>query len=77
MVALWYVSNSAGVLSSAGTSRGDRAKAESKDVLCLLLLASRDIENEELLLNYRLSPGAERPDWYSPVDSVEDKRRWA
>lgn len=69
--------DSARVLSPAGTASGDRARGSSKDILCLLLVASRDIENEELLLNYRLSPGAERPDWYSQVDSVEDKRRWA
>ena len=69
--------DSAGVLSPAGTASGGRARGSSKDIFCLLLVASRDIENEELLLNYRLSPGADRPDWYSPVDSVEDKRRWA
>ena len=51
--------------------------AGSKDILCLLLVASRDLENEELLLNYRLSPGAERPDWYTPVDPAEEKRRWS
>ena len=58
---------------------GDSAllEARSTHILCLLLIASRDIENEELLLNYRLSPGAERPDWYTPVDAVEEKRRWA
>ncbi len=61
------------------SSAGDSAlrEARSTHILCLLLVASRDIENEELLLNYRLSPGAERPDWYTPVDAVEEKRRWA
>ena len=52
-------------------------EARSQHILCLLLVASRDIENEEVLLNYRLSPGAERPEWYTPVDPVEEKRRWA
>ena len=47
------------------------------DVFCLLLVANKDIKDEELLLNYRLSPGALTPDWYVPVDPAEAKRRWA
>ena len=46
-------------------------------VLCLALVATREIEDEELLLNYRLSPGLERPSWYTPVDRAEDSRRWS
>ena len=52
-------------------------KSAGEDVFCLLLVASRDIKDEELLLNYRLSPGAATPDWYVPIDPVEAKRRWA
>ena len=57
-------------------------KSAGEDVFCLLLVASRDIKDEELLLNYRLSPGAATPDWYHtnddvPIDPVEAKRRWA
>ncbi len=46
-------------------------------LLCLALVAVRDLEDEELLLNYRLSPGLARPAWYTPVDAAEDQRRWA
>jgi hypothetical protein len=35
------------------------------------------IEDEEVLLNYRLSPHVPRPAWYHPVDAQEDQRRWA
>lgn len=65
--------------SPAGIVNMDSAQQEpQKNILCLLLVASRDLDNEELLLNYRLSPGAgEKPDWYSPVDPKEEKRRWA
>jgi len=61
----------------AGTQYKDEEKGGGKNILCLLLVASRNIANEEVLLNYRLSPGAEKPDWYTTVDPVEEKRRWA
>ena len=61
----------------AGTPYDTGQRSTEEDVLCLLLVASRDIKDEELLLNYRLSPGAATPDWYEPVDPVEAKRRWA
>ena len=61
----------------AGIPYDTGQRSTEKDVLCLLLIASRDIKDEELLLNYRLSPGAAFPDWYEPVDPVEAKRRWA
>lgn len=51
--------------------------ADSSPVLGLAFVATRDIEDEELLLNYRLSPGLKQPDWYHPVDAAEDRRRWA
>jgi len=42
------------------------------------LVASRDIENEELFYDYRLSPGndASYPDWYHVCDEEELKNRW-
>lgn len=43
----------------------------------LALVASRPLQDEELLLNYRLSNHVSRPLWYTPVDEEEDKRRWA
>ena len=49
---------------------------DAERLLGLALVATRDIEDEELLLNYRLSPGMQRPDWYSAVDAAEERRRW-
>jgi hypothetical protein len=42
----------------------------------LALVATRPIEDEEVLMNYRLSTHVEAPAWYYPVDAAEDKRRW-
>lgn len=42
----------------------------------LLLVATRAVCNEEVLLNYRLSNAKRRPSWYTPVDEEEDRRRW-
>nr|GME00245.1 uncharacterized protein LOC109153007 [Ipomoea batatas] len=43
----------------------------------LILVATRPICNEEVLLNYRLSNSKRRPSWYTPVDEEEDQRRWS
>jgi hypothetical protein len=43
----------------------------------LVLVATRAIQDEELLLNYRLSNTKRRPEWYDPVDEEEDRRRWS
>lgn len=43
----------------------------------LVLVATRALCDEELLLNYRLSNLKHRPEWYTPVDEEEDKRRWS
>ena len=42
------------------------------------LIASRDLENEELFYDYRLSPGEEvsYPSWYHVCDEEELKNRW-
>ncbi|XP_021735428.1 uncharacterized protein LOC110702085 [Chenopodium quinoa] len=42
----------------------------------LVLVSTRTISNEEILLNYRLSNSKRRPSWYTPVDEEEDRRRW-
>ena len=34
----------------------------------LAFVATRELEDEELFLNYRLNPANPRPDWYTPVD---------
>ncbi|XP_027153694.1 uncharacterized protein LOC113753674 [Coffea eugenioides] len=43
----------------------------------LVLVATRPLCDEELLLNYRLSNSKQRPSWYTPVDEEEDRRRWS
>ncbi|XP_061357230.1 uncharacterized protein LOC133301592 [Gastrolobium bilobum] len=43
----------------------------------LVLIATRTLQDEELLLNYRLSNTKRRPEWYAPVDEEEDRRRWS
>ncbi|XP_027914604.1 uncharacterized protein LOC114174061 [Vigna unguiculata] len=43
----------------------------------LVLVATRPLQDEELLLNYRLSNRKRRPEWYIPVDEEEDRRRWS
>eukprot|EP00762_Andalucia_godoyi_P004761 ANDGO_03559.mRNA.1 hypothetical protein SDRG_12645 len=50
-----------------------------QDVLIktVALLSTDFIHGEdELLLNYRLNPSLMLPDWYTPVDIDEDRRRW-
>lgn len=42
----------------------------------LVLVATRALCNEEILLNYRLSNAKRRPAWYTSVDEEEDRRRW-
>eukprot|EP00884_Botryococcus_braunii_P005433 jgi/Botrbrau1/14891/Bobra.0248s0010.2 len=51
--------------------------SEPEVVQGLALVALRDLQDEELFLNYRLSPHVTQPDWYWPVDVEENKRRWA
>ncbi len=58
---------------------GDWINADDgqEPVVGLALVATRQIQDEELLLNYRLSVHVPRPEWYHPVDAAEDERRWA
>lgn len=48
-------------------------------VQSMVLVARRDVEDEELFVNYRLNPklGVSLPPWYRSVDVEEDMRRWA
>jgi len=41
----------------------------------LVLVARRNLMNEELLLNYRLNPRGKHPSWYTPCDSIEELHR--
>ena len=44
----------------------------------IVLVATREIKHgEELFLDYRLSSHVPRPDWYVPVDSDGEERRWS
>lgn len=43
----------------------------------LVLVATRELCDEEVFLNYRLSNLKRRPEWYFPVDEEEDQRRWS
>ena len=53
-------------------------REEGVDVIQgLAFVATKQIRDEEVLLNYRLSTPMGRPDWYTPVNEEEDKRRWA
>ncbi|KAL9953151.1 hypothetical protein ACROYT_G040519 [Oculina patagonica] len=42
----------------------------------IIFIATEHIHNEELFVNYRMNPSTKLPDWYTPVDLEEDKRRW-
>ena len=58
--------------------RGKPASPEDEAVITgLALVATRPLQDEELLLNYRLSTHVDRPSWYHPVDKAEDERRWS
>ncbi|GAB4850621.1 hypothetical protein Ancab_029930 [Ancistrocladus abbreviatus] len=50
--------------------------SDSPILKSLVIVATRAICNEEIYLNYRLSNSKRRPEWYTPVDEEEDKRRW-
>ncbi|KAK3235068.1 hypothetical protein CYMTET_54710 [Cymbomonas tetramitiformis] len=57
---------------------GDAEESDAQAVLpVIVLIAARELKDEELFLNYRLSPGTYRPDWYHVVDGEEESRRWA
>ncbi|GMP84473.1 hypothetical protein CsSME_00037992 [Camellia sinensis var. sinensis] len=59
---------------SWGSSNGE------SDILvlkALVLVATRPLCDEEVLLNYRLSNSKRRQSWYTPVDEEEDWRRWS
>ncbi|KAL6634798.1 hypothetical protein ACP70R_027469 [Stipagrostis hirtigluma subsp. patula] len=59
-------------------SGGSGNQAGDSPVLkTLVLVSTRSICDEELFLNYRYSNSKRRPEWYTPVDEEEDKRRWS
>jgi len=52
--------------------------AEDAPLRGVVLVASRDIEDEKLFLDYRLNPATRDkwPGWYVPLDEEEAARRW-
>lgn len=58
---------------SGGSAEGGQ---DSPVLRTLVLVATRAINDEEIFLNYRLSNSKRRPEWYTPVDEEEDRRRW-
>jgi hypothetical protein len=44
----------------------------------MVVIAKRDLKDEELFVNYRLNPNlGTLPPWYRTIDAEEDMRRWA
>ncbi|CAI5518811.1 unnamed protein product [Closterium sp. Naga37s-1] len=59
---------------------GDDEDEEMKGgVLRTVVLVATDVikDGEEVFLDYRLNPNANRPDWYVPVDAKAEERRWS
>lgn len=56
--------------------KGEKTTTACAVVRTLVLISTKEVCNEELFLNYRLSNHKKWPAWYTPVDSEEDKRRW-
>jgi len=54
----------------------DKPATGLSDVHTLVLVATREVGDEELFLNYRLSSYIQQPSWYHPVNVEEEKRRW-
>jgi hypothetical protein len=52
---------------------------QSALIQTVVLVATTELEDEELFLNYRLNPKHQEklPPWYAPIDAEEDQRRWA
>mmetsp|Transcript_12985 Transcript_12985/g.31810 ORF Transcript_12985/g.31810 Transcript_12985/m.31810 type:complete len:319 (+) Transcript_12985:138-1094(+) len=43
----------------------------------MVYIAVRDIEDEEIFVDYRLNPAMGYPEWYTPVDEGAAARRWS
>ncbi|MCO5549435.1 hypothetical protein L7F22_002906 [Adiantum nelumboides] len=56
--------------------KAEKTNTGSTVVRTLVLVSTKEVSNEELFLNYRLSNHQKWPAWYNPIDSEEDKRRW-
>ncbi|KAJ1422100.1 DNA-binding barrel domain superfamily [Sesbania bispinosa] len=58
----------------AGVSRNSESHVPT--LKTIVLVATRALQDEELLLNYKLSNSKPWPEWYAPVDEEEDMRRF-
>ncbi|XP_052204941.1 uncharacterized protein LOC127809846 isoform X2 [Diospyros lotus] len=63
-------------LKSWGSSSSNGSSSDVPVLKTIVLVATRALSDEEVLLNYRLSNSKRWPSWYSPVDEEEDRRRW-
>jgi len=43
----------------------------------VIVIATRDLEDEEVTMDYRYNPRNPYPPWYFPVDELAARRRWA
>jgi len=52
---------------------------DDQPLRCLVFVAARDIEDEEVFFNYRLNPATREtwPKWYVPYAEEEAVRRWS
>eukprot|EP00466_Bigelowiella_natans_P000570 jgi/Bigna1/84977/estExt_fgenesh1_pg.C_10522 len=42
----------------------------------IVYIATRDIEDEEIFVDYRLNPSLPYPEWYLPIDEEAARKRW-
>lgn len=60
---------------SAAVSNGTSSRHAC--IESLAIVATRDIEDEEIFINYRFNPASpDLPDWYEDCNPSESKRRW-
>ncbi len=60
----------------AGGQQATHYVMQGQQIKGLVFVATRQVQDEEVLLNYRLNPQVHKPSWYASVDEEEDKRRW-
>ena len=42
----------------------------------MVLIATREVFDEELFVDHRLNPYQSLPEWYRPMDVLRDQRTW-
>ena len=42
----------------------------------MVLIATREVFDEELFVDHRLNPYQSLPAWYRPLDVLQDQRTW-